>query len=177
MDSDEQSNPTPLDTLLPSTDSPFRAEFFVHSLAPAPSKQCQDELIERLESLVETDQLEGIDLMVWGNSICTDSALSGMGYGERIVSAIGDFYALTANSDISIAPFFRITTVTSEFTEETFRRIVPPQRCIALYDEEELVAVFPSLIDGVAYTPEDIADHLEQRASTAQTPVPADESA
>jgi len=173
----EQSNPTHLETLLPSTESPLRAELFVHSLAPAPNKRCQDELIERLDTLVDAEQLSEIELLVWGDSICTDSTLAGMGYGERIISAIGEFYALTANSEISIAPFFRITTVTSEFTDETFRRIVPPHRCIALYEEEALVAVFPSLIDGVAYTPEDIIEHLEQRPSTAQSSVQADESA
>lgn len=177
MSPDEQSDPTHLDALLPSTGTPLRAELFVSSLAPAPSKECQDELIERLESLVETDRLVEVELLVWGDSICTDSALSGMGYGERIISAIGDFYALTANSELSIAPFFRSTTVTSEFTDETFRRIVPPHRCIALYDEEELVGVFPSLVDGVTCRPEDVIAHLEQRPSSAQSTVQADESA
>lgn len=167
----------PLEELLPSTETGVRAEIFVHSLAPVGSKQRQDELVERLERLVEEDLLDDLDLLVWGDSICTGSVLANVGTGKRIVSTIGEFYALAAKRGISISPFFRISKVTSSFADEAFRRIVPPCRCLALYAEQELVAVFPCLVDGVAYTPEDAVSVLERTRSSSVSPRPlADES-
>ncbi|WP_254280385.1 HTH domain-containing protein [Haloarcula marina] len=156
-----------LRSLLPSRETPLRAEMFVHSLAPVGSKQQQDELAERLRGLVDDDVLTDLDLFVWGDSICTGSALAEIGTGKHVVSAIGDFYALAATRDVSIAPFFRISKVTSSITDESFRRIVPPCRCLALYAEDELVSVFPCLVDGESFTPEDALDWLESSANEA----------
>ncbi|MDS0276789.1 hypothetical protein NDI85_03215 [Halomicroarcula sp. S1AR25-4] len=167
----------PLEELLPSREVTLSAEVFVHSLAPVGSKQQQDALVERLSGLVEEGLLEELDLLVWGDSICTGSLLASIGSGKRIVSTIGEFYALAAKRGISISPFFRISKVTSSFADESFRRIVPPCRCLALYAERELVAVFPCLIDGVAYTPEDAVAALERtRESSMSSRALADES-
>jgi hypothetical protein len=124
------------------------------------SKQRQERLLTDLERLVEHDRLREVELTVWGDSICTDGPLSSIGAGEHIVGAVGDFFALASTGELSISPFFRISDVQSDVTDESFRRIVPPRCCVALYTSNELVAVFPSLIDGVAYTPNDVVEFL-----------------
>lgn len=168
---------TPLEELLPSTETSLTAEVFVHSLAPVGSKRQQDALVERLSGLADEGVVDGVDLLVWGDSICTGSVLANVGSGERIVSTIGEFYALAAKRGISISPFFRITKVTSSFADESFRRIVPPCRCLALYAEQKLVAVFPCVVDGVAYTPEDAISVLERtRSASVSSRAMADES-
>lgn len=177
MSTDETCDTTQLRSILPPADTDLRAEVFVRSLAPVSRKQTQDELMDRLETLTAAGQLTDVDLQVWGDSICTESPLSEVGCGERIVDAIGEFYALSAESPISIDPFFRISSVSAELTGESFRRIIPPHQCLALYDESELVAVFPSLIDGVAYTPRDALAFLGERREEAPPIALADESA
>ncbi|MBV0923095.1 hypothetical protein KTS45_02685 [Halomicroarcula limicola] len=152
-----------LDRLLPSGETDLRVEVFVHSLAPVGCKEKQDTLVERLRALVADGELADIDLHVWGDSVATGGPLAEVGAGERISAAIGEFYELAAKTDVSISPFFRISKVTSSVTDESFRRIVPPHCCIALYAEDELVGVFPSLIDGVACTPDDAVAYLEAR--------------
>ncbi|WP_135302748.1 HTH domain-containing protein [Haloarcula amylovorans] len=164
MSSDETHDH--LDELLPSSETDLRVEVFVHSLAPVGCKENQDTLVERLRALVADGALADIDLQVWGDSVATGGPLAEVGAGERIAAAISEFYELAAKKNISISPFFRISKVTSSVTDESFRRIVPPCCCIALYTEDGLVGVFPSLIDGVAYTPDDAITYLEARTSS-----------
>jgi len=166
-----------LDALLPSTDSDLRATVFVHSLAPVTNKSSQDRLVGELESLTERGALEEVDLLVWGNSICTASPLTEVGSGQRILDAVGEFYELAAESELSISPFFNVSTVTTEYSEGPFNRIVPPSRAVALYDGPELAAVFPCLLDGTAYTPEDLVAHLARNRTTESGAVVLDESA
>lgn len=175
MKTDDGPNP-PLDALLPSTDSDRRATVFVHSLAPVANKPDQDRLVSELEALTERDVLGDVDLLVWGNSICTGSPLTGVGTGQRILDAVGEFYDLAANSELSISPFFNVSTVTTEYSEDPFNRIVPPSRAVAVYEEDDLAAVFPCLLDGTAYTPEDLVTHLARQRTAATEPVAVDES-
>jgi len=174
---DETCDTTQLRSILPSTDTPLRAEVFVRSLAPVSRKQTQDELMARLDVLADTGVLSEVDLHVWGDSICTTSPLVEVGCGKRICDAIGEFYALAAESPFAVDPFFRISNVTAELTGESFRRISPPHQCLALYEESELVAVFPSIVDDVAYTPRDALSVIEARREESALAPMADESA
>ncbi|MDS0281764.1 HTH domain-containing protein [Haloarcula onubensis] len=166
-----------LDALLAPTDSDLTATVFVHSLAPVESKPDQERLVTELEALADRDALADVDLLVWGSSICTGSSLTEVGSGRRILEAVGEFYDLAANSGLSIAPFFSVSTVTTEYSAEPFSRIVPPSRAVALYDGDELAAVFPCLLDGTAYTPEDLVSYLARERTTTSEPVVVDESA
>ena len=176
MKTDDSLDTAALDALVPSGDADLRATVFVHSLAPVSSKESQDRLVDDLGTLDEQGVLSDVDLLVWGSSICTGSPLTTVGNGERILDAIGSFYDLSADSEISIAPFFSLSEVETEYSEESFRRIVPPCRAVALYDGEELVAVFPCLVDGTTHTPEDLLAYLTDRA-TATRRLLVDESA
>jgi len=176
MRTDDGTDPT-LDALLPSADRDLRVTVFVHSLAPVATKPAQDHLVRALESLVERGVLRDVDLLVWGNSICTESPLTEVGHGERILDAVGEFYELAADSELSISPFFDVSTVTTEYTEEHFSRIVPPSRAVAVYNDGDLSAVFPCLLDGTAYTPEDLLSHLAGEQTTVTEPIAIDESA
>lgn len=175
MRTDDATDPT-LDAMLPSTDSDLRVTVFVHSLGPVPNKPSQDRLVADLEGFAERDTLSDVDLLVWGNSICTNSPLTDIGSGQRILDAIGEFYELAANSSLSISPFFSVSTVTTEYGEDAFSRIVPPSRAVAVYEGTELAAVFPCLIDGTAYTPEDLTSHLSRQQPAPPRPAVVDES-
>ncbi|WP_324662063.1 HTH domain-containing protein [Haloarcula sediminis] len=175
MRTDDATDPT-LDAVLPPADSDLRATVFVHSLAPAPNKPSQDRLVADLQELAERDTLSDVDLLVWGTSICTSSPLTDIGSGRRILDAIGEFYELAANSRLSVSPFFSVSTVTTEYDEDAFSRVVPPSRAVAVYDGTELAAVFPCLVDGTAYTPEDLVAHLTRQQPATLGPAVVDES-
>lgn len=166
-----------LDALLSSIDEDLTATVFVHSLAPVESKPNQERLVTELEELAERGVLDDLDLLVWGDSICTRSPLTEVGSGQRILDAVGEFYQLAANSEVSISPFFSVSTVSTEYTPNSFSRIVPPSRAVAVYEADELAAVFPCLLDGTAYTPEDLLSHLSQERTTATERIVVDESA
>ncbi|WP_262177592.1 HTH domain-containing protein [Haloarcula laminariae] len=176
MHTDDATDPT-LDAVVPPTDSDLRVTVFVHSVGPAPNKPSQDRLVAALRSLADRDVLDDVDLLVWGSSICPSSPLTDLGSGRRILDAVTEFYDLTADSDLSIAPFFSVSTVTTAYGDEAFERIVPPSRAVAVYEGSELAAVFPCLVDGTAYTPEDLVAHLRGQRTAAAGPAMVDESA
>jgi len=177
MQADDSFDPTVLDAYLPSTKSDLQATVFVHSLAPVGTKTCNDRLVAELDTLVQRGALSDLDLLVWGNSISTASPLTEVGTGQRIVDAVSEFYDLAAGGDCSIAPFFKVSQVTTEYSDDSFSRIVPPSRAVALYDQSELAAVFPCLIDGTAYTPEDLVAYLDSEQTETAERLLVDESA
>lgn len=176
MQTDDSFDPTVLDSYLPSTKSDLEATVFVHSLAPVETKTCNDRLVDDLTSLAERGALSDLDLLVWGNSICTESPLTEVGTGQRIVDAITEFYDLAATGDCSIAPFFNVTEVATKYNDDSFRRIVPPSRAVAIYEHGELAAVFPCLLDGTAYTPEDLVSYLDREQTATTERLLVDES-
>lgn len=177
MNTEDSRDSAKLDSLVPSTDTEVQATAFVQSLGPVASKESQDMLLGELDDLADRGVLAGIDLVVWGNSVCTESPAADIGSGRRVVDAIADFHELTADSPLSIAPFFRVSTVTTAYSDRDFRRIVPPNRAVALYVAGDLAAVFPCLIDGAVYTPDDLVAYLSRQGSPAPEQLLVDESA
>jgi len=177
MSTHDSADKATLHRLVPAPDTELQMTVFVHSLAPVESKESQDRLVRRVDSLGDRGVVDAVDLEVWGTSICTASPVTRLGSGRRIIDAITEFYDRAAESDFSVAPFFRRSSVSTEYSDEEFRRIVPPQRAVALYEAGDLAAVFPCLVDGTAYTPEDLLRYLEQRQNAAREPLVVDESA
>jgi hypothetical protein len=177
MDTENSFDRAGLAAFVPPVDAELSATVFVQSLAPASGKERQDQLVEGFGRLCDCSVLAGVDLVVWGRSVCTGSELSGIGTGARIVDAIDEFHDLAAESDLSIDPFFQVSNVCSEYSGGAFQRIVPPRLAIALHAGEDLVAVAPCQINGTAYTPEDLLSLLTRQRTTMPERLLVDESA
>lgn len=164
METDEYQDPT-ISQYLPAEDAQCRVEVFLQNLAPAESKQSQETIVDRLVNLRDAGHLREISLTVWGQRICTDSVLSTLDGGREIVNRIGDFYAFSGDSRVNISPFFQINKVESSITGESFQSIVPPSRCIAIYEGNRITGVFPCVIGDRTYSIDDALDVLEHTAT------------
>lgn len=161
----------PFGAYVPTPGPESRIEFFVQTLAPVENYESQGRLVETLTELQEGDHLGDVCVTVWGKRICTDGALSTLDSGKHIVDTIGDFFAFAADEDVTISPFFRIRNVDSSMAGQSFKSIVPPSQCIAMYEAEDLVGVFPCIIDDECYTVRDAIETLESRAGQPMEPV------
>ncbi|MFC6976845.1 HTH domain-containing protein [Halomicroarcula sp. GCM10025709] len=122
----------------------------------------QERLVERLQSLVDAGYIDELTVTVWGEQVCTEGALSTVTDCSQIIQAIGDFFALAADSSVEVAPFFRVKEISSSLSGEEFNCISTPARCVAFYTAESLLGVYPCKVDGVVYTPEDALTQLER---------------
>lgn len=136
-------------------------ELFVRSLAPYPTRETQERLIDRLERLNSVGDLDSISIRVWGDAIRTDGAVARASDGETVVDRITEFFAHAADSACSISRYFRVVSERGE-GGAAGRRIAPPRRCLSVRRDGELVALFPCDVDDRRYKPEDALAYLER---------------
>jgi hypothetical protein len=125
-----------------------RAELYVRSLAPCGTRNEQDAIVERLLDLERRDILADVDLSVWGDAVCLDGASTQVGAGQRVADRIQEFYCWCEDRRVSLEPFFTWSDVDASMSNESFRRVVPPQRCLAVYVDDTLKDVYPSSLEG-----------------------------
>lgn len=148
-----------------------RVELYVHSLAPCGTGNEQNAIVERLRDLERRDVIDDLELRVWGDAVCLDSPSAEVGDGARIADRIREFYDWCEEGRASLDPFFTWSVVDSKITGETFRRVVLPHRCLAVYADDGLEAVYPSSVGETVRSLQDGIDSLETAAGR-----PADHS-
>lgn len=149
---------SPIDTYIP-TGAGGRIELYLRSLAPAPGNSIQNDSLDALRQLEESDRLDSVRARVWGDSICTKTPeISGL---TDMLETITRIYSFSAENDPTVTPFFSIRRVDSSLADESFERIVPPQRTLLTYQDGSLIGVFPCLIDNRNHTPVDAIERLE----------------
>ena len=138
-----------------------RVELYVRSLAPCGTRNEQDAIVERLLDLERRDVVDDVDLMVWGDAVCLDGASVRAGAGQRVAERIQDFFCWAEDREVSLEPFFTWSDVDASMSGESFRRVVPPQRCLATYVDDGLEDVYPSSVEGSLRSLEDGVSSLE----------------
>lgn len=142
---------------------PTRVELYVRSLAPSGTRSTQEAIVNRLLDLERNGTLDEIDLTVWGNAVCLDGASARVGVGSRVADKIRDFYGWCEDKRASLDPFFTRSSVDSSITGDSFDRVVPPHRCLAIYVGDELQKLYPCMVDGNVRSLEDGLRMLERR--------------
>lgn len=139
-----------------------RVELYVRSLAPSGTRNEQDAIVERLLDLERWDVVDDVDLTVWGDAVCLDSASAQAGTGKRVAERIRDFYSWCEDRRASLDPFFAWSNVDSSISGDSFRRVVPPHCCLAIYVDDQLEEVYPSSVEGDVRSLEDGLRSLEE---------------
>lgn len=154
---------------------PMRAELYVQSLAPCGGRDTQEAIVKRLLALEQNGPIDDINLMVWGKSVCLDSASASIGVGSHVAQRIRDFHDWCADKRASLDPFFTWSTVDSSIAGDAFHRVVPPQRCLAIYVGDQLRDVYPHSIDGNTRSLEDGLQSIEHHRSQHTDTLPLSE--
>lgn len=141
--------------------TPRRVELYVRSLAPCGTSNEQNAIIEQLLDMERRGVVDDVDLTVWGNAVCLDDVSTQVGTGQRVADRIRNFYTWCENQQASLEPFFTWSDVDSSISGDSFRRVVPPQRCLAIYVDDRLEEVYPSRVKGNVRSLEDGLRSLE----------------
>lgn len=142
-----------------------RVELYLRSLAPCGGRNEQDAIIRRLLDLERRDVLNDVDLTVWGNAVCLDATSARVGDGVRIAERIQAFHDWCEDRRASLEPFFTWSTVESSIADDSFHRVVPPHRLLAIYVGDQLEEVYPRNVEGKTYSLTEGLRSLEQRRS------------
>lgn len=142
-----------------------RVELYLRSLAPCGARNEQDAIVQRLLDLERRDVVDDVDLTVWGDAVCLDGTSAGVGAGRRITERIRAFHSWCEDRRASLDPFFTWSTVESSIADDTFRRVVPPHRLLAIYVDDQLEEVYPRRAEGETQSLTDGLQSLERRRS------------
>lgn len=151
-----------------SPDSGHCVELYVRSLAPGPAHSLQDALIARLEELVDRGTLEGMELYVWGDGVCPESAAAGTAAGGFVLNRVDTFVAWARENGFTPRSCLRATDFNSVMAGVEYTAIRFPQMLLAEFDDGELLFLSPC-----SDTDRDIGvqDHLSALADE-ELPVP-----
>lgn len=153
------------------TDSePRLVELFVRSLTPPGARAAQNDIVDRMVALREADVVEEVDLTVWGNGVPLSGTCARVGVGSHVANAIRAFRRWCEERDASLEPFFTWSAVDSSITGESYDRVVPPHRCLAVWDDDGVAAVYPCRIGDETRSIEDGLRALE-RLRSAPSPL------
>ena len=117
-----------------------RAELFVRSDLPTPARQCRQTTLTRLEDLVASGVLEEFSVTSWAKRVPIDAGAD-LGQFER--DRFNAFTTWAREAGVQLSPFFATRECYSSTTGDRQTQLVLPALCVALYDDEELVAVVP----------------------------------
>lgn len=117
---------------------------------------------DRLRELVTAGVLTDVTVRVWGKRISTDPDDDCRTVGDiPIRETLRRFRDWAADHDCSLEPGFQTRERRSLLTDETTSIVVPPIACLAVYDADTLVGVFPCSTGETTVTVADCLNELE----------------
>jgi len=148
------------------TDPTPHIELYVRSMLPDGAHERQEDVIDRLDTLEQNDQIASFNVIVWGKQIAPQSAAAGTEEGQFILNRVAEFKQWALSNNVSFESFYQRTQVDSEATESAYDAMTLPVMGLAEYDGEELAHVAPCTEGDTVHT---IVDRLE-RLEAGQPP-------
>lgn len=136
-----------------------------HAVQPA----VQDRITEirsELNQLAREGYIEEPDVVVWGTHIDMRPENERTNHYETYV----DFAAWAARNDYDLGPGFRLHRSSTMFDEDEYPVVTVPLVSLAVYEDNEVTAVFPHSADGSVNTIEDGLKYLQGEASQSAVP-------
>lgn len=120
-----------------------RIEMWTRDLAPYGATNVQETVWERLQQLKEEGAITDISINAWGGRIDAAAMAAIEGCVPPAREVVDTFTTWASEREYSLQPAFETREVGLLVSEETREVIVPPIICLAVYDADELHAVFP----------------------------------
>jgi hypothetical protein len=136
-----------------------KAVLWARSLCPAGAEQRQEEVIDRLQRMEETNRIDGFEIEIWGDRIPLDTQLVA---GTGLLEQVQTFQAWSNDAGTSLAPFFQKREGNSSLTGTSRDGIIPPVICLAEYDNSSLQYVTPCIDHGSICTVSDRLNTIDR---------------
>jgi hypothetical protein len=146
-------------------DTAQRAELRVRAGVQPGSQQPIRTIREELEDLVDAGHLDDVETIVWGRRIPLDPDHD---EARTLLDTFQRFRGWALRNGAELAPAFRVHEVTSIDVDESYPVVTVPMACLALYDDGDVVAVYPHCRNGDVVTLQDGLDRLATDAPEAQ---------
>lgn len=144
-----------------------RIELYVRSLLPDGAHPRQEAVIERLERLEATDDIESYTVVVWGKQIARQSAGAHTEAGEYVLNRVAEFEQWALSNNVSLESFHQEQTVDNETSDDVVEAIVLPVMGLAEYRDGELAHVAPCTVGETVHTIVDRLDRIERGEPSA----------
>ncbi|WP_338728703.1 HTH domain-containing protein [Haladaptatus sp. DJG-WS-42] len=151
---------------------PHRLALYYRAPAPDEARRSQDHIFERLSEL---ERMNGthVDLHEWPMRVGLDTDEDER--AREALSHYAEFDSWAHDHNVSLAPYFNVHE-SHWFTGEDTSELIFPMLCLAVYDGDELVDVFPHTEGDHAVSISEFIDRLEadlDRDESAQPHQPA----
>jgi hypothetical protein len=116
---------------------------------------------DRLEALATEGALDDVELVPWPDRVeLTEDE-------HDTVAAYERFGEWAEETGTELGPAFTVQTYESEYLGHVGTTLMTPVACAAVFEDDDLVAVYPHEDGGDVYTVEDAVSTLETMAVTA----------
>ncbi|WP_135363607.1 HTH domain-containing protein [Halosimplex halophilum] len=150
--------------------SDTRIEVYVRSLEPGEDRP-QRRALDRLDALAAAGDIEGYEVVVWGDRAPPSRAAVRTRAGRFVLDRVTVFQRWAERNDASIEDAFGVRTVDSSITGERHEELVLPRLAVAAVREGRLLAVAPASVDGEHRPVDAVLDRLEDGSLPATTAV------
>ncbi|AQL44385.1 hypothetical protein BV210_17415 [Halorientalis sp. IM1011] len=130
-----------------------RAELFLRESVAAGARTEQARVQGRLQSLSAAGVIAALSVRRWPHRVTVGDADA-----RREFALYREFEAWADAHGVRLAPAFERHDCHNSFTDSHYTTVVLPVTCLALYDDEDLIAVYPhsseagirTVLDGVS---------------------------
>lgn len=137
------------------------AQLYVRSQAGRASRPEQQATIARLRRLAADGTIDRFDVYVWGREICPDETARETDCFAKTAGKLTELEHWARDDDVSLDRTFRRYELRCEFTGDAYVVVSTPVLCLAVYDDAELVGVYPCEVGGDHLSVADGLDRLE----------------
>lgn len=139
------------------SDTGCRYELFLREEVPAHAARRHRTIVDRLEAAGETTEVHEWPKRVrrWSDG--------------DVLDRYDEFAAWADEVDVDLSPFFGSRGVYSFEDGRQFDALVLPVCCLAIYEDDDLVGVYPHANSGTTYSVDDALDDLEGAACDEAT--------
>lgn len=138
---------------------PPRVELRVRDLSPAGAHDRQQAVYEQLMQLQEDGHIADVSVEVWGTQVRAEAERNPVADDARTSAARSkykEFEAWADRNGHNLEPAFSTHTLGSLVTEEPGQTVVRfPVMCLAVYDDDDLLAAVPCSTDEGVRTVDD----------------------
>lgn len=138
----------------------IRVELWVREWTPYGAADRVGAVHERLRRLEGRGAVADVDVHVWGRSISIADGTAPT--PDAPGATVDEFVSWARREGYSLEPAFEIRKRESELDPRTDTVLTLPLVCVALYDDGDLVAVFPHATNGVVRGVEDCLERLDR---------------
>lgn len=148
-----------------SATTKYSVTLFVRADPELGAETSKEAIAQKLIDLDRADVIEEYSVRVWGREFRPTGPLEGTEYHESLLVQLREFERWADRANTSFDRLFRRKAVSSSVTDEAYTAITLPTICLAVYQDDTLVGVYPHRDDTGTHSVEHALETIERNAA------------